>query len=342
MSTMMVGQNLGSVPVSRSRVGPIGLDGAAMLAPMSGVSDLGMRRAASRFGATLAFSEMVASQTLLEGEEESLLRAEGDGVGVHAVQLVGREPAAMGEAARRIEGAGAAIIDINMGCPARRVAGALAGAALMRDLDHAARIVESVVAAVKAPVSVKMRLGWDDCERNAPQLARRLERAGAAMISVHGRTRRQFYDGRADWRAVGDVVAAVGVPVVVNGDCRSLDDARAMLAASGARAVMIGRAAIGAPWIVGAIARALRSGGALLEPPLEERRDAALSHLDSLLLGLGRSAGLRHARKHLAAYAEKAGAAPAIRAALVRSEDPDAAMVLLARVFNPAARKEAA
>ncbi len=338
----MVGQNLGSVPVSRSRVGPIGLDGAAMLAPMSGVSDLGMRRAASRFGATLAFSEMVASQTLLEGEEESLLRAEGDGVGVHAVQLVGREPAAMGEAARRIEGAGAAIIDINMGCPARRVAGALAGAALMRDLDHAARIVESVVAAVKAPVSVKMRLGWDDCERNAPQLARRLERAGAAMISVHGRTRRQFYDGRADWRAVGDVVAAVGVPVVVNGDCRSLDDARAMLAASGARAVMIGRAAIGAPWIVGAIARALRSGGALLEPPLEERRDAALSHLDSLLLGLGRSAGLRHARKHLAAYAEKAGAAPAIRAALVRSEDPDAAMVLLARVFNPAARKEAA
>ncbi len=147
-----------------------------------------------------------------------------------------------------------------------------------------------------------------------PQLARRAEQAGAAMITVHGRTRRQFYDGRADWRAVGEVVAEVGVPVVVNGDCRSLEDARAMLAASGARAVMIGRAAIGAPWIVGAIARALQSGAALEQPPLDERRDAALSHLDSLLLAaMGRRAGLRHARKHLAAYAEKAGAAPAIR-----------------------------
>ncbi len=313
-----------------------------MLAPMSGVSDLGMRRAASRFGATLAFSEMVASETFLDGEAESRLRAEGDGVVAHAVQLVGREPAAMGEAARRVEGAGAQIIDINMGCPARRVAGGLAGAALMRDLDHASRLIESVVAAVKAPVSVKMRLGWDEGERNAPQLARRAEGAGAAMITVHGRTRRQFYRGRADWRAVGEVVAAVRLPVVVNGDCASLEDARAMLAASGARAVMIGRAAIGAPWIVGAIARALQSGAPLEQPPLGERRDAALSHLDSLLLGMGRRAGLRHARKHLAAYAEKAGAAPAIRAALVTSEDADCAMALLARAFEAAEGREAA
>jgi len=335
-------QKLGSGAAPRSRVGPIVWDGAAMLAPMAGVTDVGMRRAASRFGATLAFSEMVASETFLDGDAECRLRAEGDGVAVHAVQLVGREPAAMGEAARCVEGAGAAIIDINMGCPARRVAGALAGAALMRDLDHAARIIESVAGAVSAPVSVKMRLGWDDRERNAPELARRAEGAGAAMVTVHARTRRQFYDGAADWSAVAEVVAAVGVPVVVNGDCRGLDDARAMLAASGAAAVMIGRAAIGAPWLVGAIAAALRTGAPYVEPPLEARREAALAHLDSLLAAMGRRAGLRHARKHLAAYAEKAGAAPALRAALVTSEDPEAAMALLARAFDPAERKEAA
>jgi nifR3 family TIM-barrel protein len=339
---MTVAQNLGKMPVLQSRLGPIRLDGGAMLAPMSGVSDLGMRRAASRFGATLAFSEMVASETFLAGEAESRLRAEGEGLAWHGVQLVGREPGAMGEAARRVEAAGADVIDINMGCPARRVAGALAGSALMRDLDRASRIVEAVVTAVRAPVSVKMRLGWDDSLRNAPQLARRAERAGAAMITVHARTRRQFYEGRADWRAVGEVVAAVGVPVVVNGDCRSLEDARAMLAASGARAVMIGRAAIGAPWIVGGIARALKTGARLEQPPLAERGEAALSHFDSLLVGLGRRAGLCHARKHLAAYAEKAGAAPAIRRALVTSEDADVVMGLLARVFEPAEAREAA
>jgi nifR3 family TIM-barrel protein len=339
---MMIAQNLGSLGASAIRVGPIAMDSGAMLAPMSGVSDAGMRRAASRFGATLAFSEMVASEFLLDGDEESRLRALSDGLGAHAVQLVGREPGAMGEAARRVEGAGAEVIDINMGCPARRVAGALAGAALMRDLDHASRIVEAVAAAVRAPVSVKMRLGWDDSERNAPQLAKRAEAAGAAMITVHARTRRQFYGGRADWRAVAQVVGAVEVPVVVNGDCASLEDARAMLAASGARAVMIGRAAIGAPWIVGGIARALRTGGPLVEPSLAERRETAASHLESLLGALGRRAGLRHARKHLAAYAEKAGAAPALRAALVTSEDADAALRLLARVFEPAAAREAA
>lgn len=339
---MTTAHYLGNVSAPAAGDDPIGLEGGAMLAPMSGVTDVGMRRAASRFGATLVFSEMVASQIFLEGDGESRLRAEGDGVAVHAVQLVGREPAAMGEAARRVEGAGAGVIDINMGCPARRVAGGLAGCALMRDLDQASRIIESVVAAVGAPVTVKMRLGWDEDERNAARLARRAEQAGAAMITVHGRTRRQFYDGRADWRAVGEVVAEVGLPVVVNGDCRSLEDARAMLAASGARAVMIGRAAIGAPWIVGAIARALQSGAALSEPPLGERREAALSHLESLLAAMGRRAGLRHARKHLAAYAEKAGAAPALRSALVTSEDADLAMGLLARAFESAEGREAA
>jgi nifR3 family TIM-barrel protein len=323
-------------------VGPLTLVDAAMLAPMSGISDLGMRRAARRFGATLAFSEMVASAELVAENDEARLRAEGEGAEPHAAQLVGSEPAAMAEAARRLEASGARLIDINMGCPSRRVAGRAAGCALMRDLDQAGRLVETVARAVAAPVSVKMRLGWDDDERNAPKLARRAEAAGAAMITVHGRTRRQLYDGKADWRAVGEVVAAVGVPVVANGDCRSADDARAMLAQSGARAVMIGRAAVGAPWLVGAIGRALVAGGPAVDPPAAERRAAALAHVEWLLSALGRRAGLRHARKHLAAYAEKAGAPEALRRALVTSEDADEALRLLALAFASRPQTEAA
>jgi nifR3 family TIM-barrel protein len=212
----------------------------------------------------------------------------------------------------------------------------------MRDLDQASRLIETVARAVAAPVSVKMRLGWDDDERNAPTLARRAEAAGAAMIAVHGRTRRQLYNGKADWRAVGEVVAAVGVPVVVNGDCRSADDARAMLAQSGAHAVMIGRAAVGAPWLVGAIGRALVAGGPAGDPPVAERSAAALGHVEWLLTALGRRAGLRHARKHLAAYAERAGAPEGLRRALVTSEDADEALRLLALAFAPQAQREAA
>jgi nifR3 family TIM-barrel protein len=199
-----------------------------------------------------------------------------------------------------------------------------------------------VARVVAAPVTVKMRLGWAEGERNAPALARRAEAAGAAMITVHGRTRRQLYGGKADWRAVGEVVAAVGVPVVVNGDCRSVEDARAMLAQSGARAVMIGRAAVGAPWLVGAIGRALAAGGSAEDPPAAHRREAALGHVDWLLAALGRRAGLRHARKHLSAYAAKAGAPQALRRALVTSEDADEALRLLALAFAPQPQTEAA
>jgi len=338
---MFIAQELGAQGAA-PRVGPLILAGAAILAPMSGVSDLGMRRAARRFGAALAFSEMVASAELVADDGEARLRAEGEGAEPHAAQLVGSAPAAMAEAARRLEASGARLIDINMGCPSRRVAGRAAGCALMRDLDQASRLIETVVGAVAAPVSVKMRLGWDDDERNAPTLARRAEAAGAAMITVHGRTRRQLYDGKADWRAVGEVVAAVGVPVVVNGDCRSADDARAMLAQSGARAVMIGRAAVGAPWLVGAIGRALVAGGPAEDPPAADRREAALAHVEWLLTALGRRAGLRHARKHLAAYAEKAGAPEALRRALVTSEDADEALRLLTLAFAPQPNREAA
>ena len=201
---MNYAQSLGATPAIA--IGSIRLKGRALLAPMSGVSDLAMRRIARRFGAALVFSEMVAAETFLQGDAEALMRAEGEGLAPHAVQLVGREARALAETARRVADAGAALIDINMGCPSRRVSGALAGAALMRDLDHAERLIAAVVEAVSVPVTVKMRLGWDETSLNAPELARRAERVGARMVTVHGRTRAQFYDGRADWAAARAVV----------------------------------------------------------------------------------------------------------------------------------------
>jgi tRNA-dihydrouridine synthase B len=306
-----------------------------LLAPMSGLSDLAMRRIARRFGAALVFSEMVAAETYLDGDAEASMRAEGEGLAPHAVQLVGREARALAETARRVVGAGAALVDINMGCPARRVSGALAGAALMRDLDHAERLIAAVVEAVSVPVTVKMRLGWDESSLTAPELARRAEQAGARMATVHGRTRAQFYDGRADWAAARAVVEAVRIPVIVNGDCANVEDARAMLALSGAAGVMIGRAALGAPWLVGGVSRALGAHGPLRAPRREQRREAALEHLDWLVGRLGPRAGLRHARKHLAAYAGQAGADEALRREIVTSEDLPKARALLARAFDP-------
>jgi nifR3 family TIM-barrel protein len=329
------------------RVGGLVLDGPAFLAPMAGVTDLAMRRLARRFGAGLAFSEMVASGDLARGGSESVKRLRGEGVSPHAVQIAGCEAASMAEAARLAEDAGADLIDINMGCPAKRVVGGAAGSALMRDLDHAARLIGAVTKAVQIPVSVKMRLGWDENSLNAPELARRAEAEGARMIVVHGRTRQQFYTGTADWAAIRPTVEAVAIPVVANGDCRTPQDARRMLDESGAQAAMIGRAALGQPWLVGDIAYYLSKGYERMAPTRRARREAALEHFAGLLDIFGPVQGVRHARKHLAAYADIAardggGLDPAARSRLVRSEDADEVSGLLARLYESAPAVEAA
>jgi tRNA-dihydrouridine synthase B len=314
------------------RIGPVELDGRAVLAPMSGVTDVGMRRIARRFGASLVVSEMVASDDYVRGDDETRLRAEGAGLDVHVVQIAGCEPGWMGEAARVAEATGAAIVDINMGCPAKRVTGGYAGSALMRTPDHALRLIEATVGATSLPVTLKMRLGWDlDC-LNAPDIASRAEDAGVQLITIHGRTRNQFYKGRADWRAIRAVVEATRLPVIANGDCHSLDDARAMLALSGAAGVMIGRAAVGRPWLVGEIASGL-AGRAWSAPPAAAKSEAAIEHLETLMAGMGARTGLRHARKHLSAYAEHAGAPEALRLRLVTTDEPREAISLLGDAF---------
>jgi tRNA-dihydrouridine synthase B len=319
-------------------IGPLQVGCNAVLAPLSGVTDAAFRRIAKRLGAGLVVSEMVASDELVQGSEEAHLRAEGAGIEPHVVQLAGCEPRWMAEAARVAEGAGARIIDINMGCPAKRVIGGYAGSALMRDLDHAARLIEATVQAASVPVTVKMRLGWDHQSINAPELARRAESLGAKAVTVHGRTRQQFYKGQADWSAIAPVVAAVGIPVIANGDIGSLEEARRCLAASGAAAVMIGRSAVGRPWLVGQIGAALQ-GHTIPDPSPEEMTAIAVEHYEGLLSLYGEKTGIRHARKHLAAYADVAMAlgfqvVPEVRMALVTSEEPGTVIALLRSLYS--------
>jgi tRNA-dihydrouridine synthase B len=266
---------------------------------MSGITDAPFRRLAASLGAGLVVSEMTASDDLVHGRPMSRLRCEAAGIGPHVVQLAGCETRWMAEGARVAEAAGADIIDINMGCPARHVTGGQSGSALMRDLDHAVRLIEATLSAVKVPVTLKMRLGWDEHSLNAPELARRAEAAGVQMITVHGRTRCQFYKGEADWGAVRAVRDAIEIPLVVNGDITSYEDAVAALNSSGADAVMIGRGAQGQPWLPGQIGRQLETGVAEQAPQLSEQLNHIRALYDEVCRHYGLRIGLRHARKHL-------------------------------------------
>ncbi len=300
------------------------------LAPMAGITDLPFRTLVGQFGADLVVSEMVASQEMVQGKPGIRERAAlGLDRARTAVQIAGREAGWMAEAARRIADAGARQIDINMGCPAKKVVTGLSGSALMRDPDHALRLVEAVVGAVGVPVTLKMRLGWDATHLNAPDIARRAEAAGVRAITVHGRTRCQFYGGRADWSAIGAVTRAVSVPVIANGDIRTAADARAALAASGARGVMIGRGARGRPWALAQIAADLQ--GRAAPPPPAAGALAALvaEHVEAACAFYGRALGTRVVRKHLGWYLDEAAPHTPLRRAVLTAPGPEAVARIL-------------
>ena len=283
---------------------------------MSGVTDLPFRQLAQRFGAGLVVTEMVASRELVQDTSESWARLKSAGLRPHMVQLAGREAHWMAEAAKIAAGNGADIIDINMGCPAKKVIGGYSGSALMRDPDHALTLIEATVKAVDIPVTLKMRLGWDAQSINAPHIARRAEEAGIRLVTIHGRTRMQFYEGRADWDAIRAVREAVSIPLIANGDVETAGDAQEIARRSGADAVMIGRGCQGRPWHAGVLA-------GHPAPSAAEIPDIALEHYRAMLEFYGDAVGIRHARKHLAWYLDRhAPATPSgEKAAIMTAKD---------------------
>ena len=325
----------GLAPIALSAT--VRIETPVILAPMSGVTDLPFRRLARRHGAGMVVSEMIASWAMIRENRATLRMAETVGAGgINAVQLAGCDPAAMAEAAKLAVDRGADMIDINFGCPVKKVAvGQAAGSALMRDETAAAAILEATVRAVPVPVTLKMRTGWDQACRNAPRLARIAEDAGIRMVTIHGRTRQQFYEGRADWAFIAEVKAATRLPVIANGDILTEDDAAAAMADSGADGVMIGRGCYGRPWFPAQVARFLRTGQRSAAPDVATRRAILLEHYRDLLDYFGTEAGLRLARKHLAWYSAGLPGAAAFRAAVTRLAEVPAVLALIDRFFDP-------
>lgn len=319
------------------RIGNIELTNNVLLAPMTGVSDLPFRRMVKRYGAALVFSEMIASKAMVL-EVKNALRMAKHEPEEHpmAVQLAGCEPEVMAEAARMNEATGAAIIDINFGCPVKKVAiGQMAGSAMMRDEDHAVKVLEAVVKAVKIPVTMKMRTGWDDSNRNAPSLAKKAEDVGIQMLTVHGRTRCQLYKGAADWAFIRRVKDIVKIPVIANGDITSVEKARQCLELSGADGVMIARGSYGRPWFIHQAAHFLQTGEVLPEPALVTQMETLLEHYDAMLSHYGTIEGVRVARKHLGWSSTGMHGAAEFRHKVMQLTDPDEVRSTIRAFYQP-------